>query len=427
MNTENKDLRDTQGSVLIVAIIFATIAALAIGSYIRLAGTEMRLANQQFYGNASLNLAEAGVEEALYAINLSSLGDEGWEATGIAGTLGKYINSIELGRGATGSFRVHVVGAESTAPKIVSEGKVRSGANGRSVRQVEVRLYSRSLFGNGIMANDIIMRGGNIEVNSYSSLAENFELLESSKVASTSLVEESMDLGNANIYGSVATRGWEPRTRPNTLITDGWTDDFDSDLPDVQLPDYDLTYHYYDEIGPGTLGDHGQTRYIQTSSIKLTSDEKLEIHGDVVLIVDNDIDIHGEAGIVIDENASLKVYVEGDVSIGGTGTTGENGIVNKSETPANLQLYGTNLESQSFSLSGNAAWYGTVYAPNGSVILNGGGNAGKFYGAVVAGHVTMNGNTTFYYDVELADLVDGSSFAMGNWRERFGDERYVFE
>ncbi len=421
MKTINKDMREARGSVLIVAIIFATIAALMVGSYIRLAGTEMRLANHQFYGNASLNLAEAGVEEALYAINLSSLVDQDWESTATPGTLQKYRNSIDLGRGATGSFHVRVEGADSDAPRIVSQGNVRSGSNGRSVRQVEVLLYHRSLFDNDLMADRITLNGGNIEINSYSS--ETGEILESAKVASTSLEEESMDLGNATIYGSVATRGWEPKTRPNTTITDGWTDDFNANLPGVKLPDYDGAYHIYDG-GPATLGDAGATYYYRTSDIDLSGnddEDKLRIQGDVVLVVDNDIDIRGQAGILIEDGASLRVYVEGDVSISGTG------VVNESQIPSNFQLYGTNLDSQSFSLSGNAAWYGAVYAPNASVTMNGGGNVGAFYGAVVSDSITMNGGATFFGDTDLRDLVDETSFAMANWRERFGDDRHVFQ
>ena len=420
MSTLHKDLRETRGSVLIVAIIFATVAALSLGSYVRLANTEMRLANHQFYGNASLNLAEAGVEEALYAINLSSLGDENWSSTGLADTLGKYVNSIELGRGATGSYRVHVAGAESNAPMIVSEGDVRSGGNGRNVRQIEVLLYQRSLFGGNDLMGDRITMNGNATVNSYSS--KTGEFLQQAKVASTSLEEGNMDLGNATIYGSVATRGWDPVTRPNSEITEGITNDFQSSLPDVQLPDSDETinWHYTYDGGPGTL-DGGHYKVDDINIAGDGEDNLLRIQGDVVLIVENDIDIKGSAGVLIEDGASLTIYVNGDVSVAGTG------VVNESQTPSQFQLYGTNLESQTFNLSGNAAWYGAVYAPNASITLNGGGNVGAFYGAMIGNDITLNGGAEFIGDADLAELLLDDSFAMANWRELFGNDRYTFD
>ncbi len=408
--------RSKRGSVLIVTTVFATIAALAIGSYIRLAATEMRLANAQFYANASLNLAEAGVEEALYAINLSSPSEEGWVTNGEVDTLIKVVDGIPLGHGGTGGFRVRVSGIASGTPVIVAQGEVLSnGGESQTVRQIEVILDSRSLFANGIMADDIMMRGGNIEVNSMNS--ETGEILGNARVASTSLKEESMDLGNATIHGSVATRGWDPKTRPNSVITGGITDDFNSDLPQIQLPENDLPYYHYDG-GPGVLGDPDVgTMYLRTSDLTLSGDDELRIQGDVVLIVDNDIDITGGAGITIEDGASLKMYVGGDAFIGGTG------MVNESNVPSNLQMYGINPESQSFTLAGNAAWHGALYAPTADVEIRGGGSSGVFYGAVVGSKVTMRGNTTFYYDEKLAELVDGNTFAMANWRELFGADR----
>ncbi len=412
----DRNLQEKRGSVLIVTVVFATIAALGIGSYIRLAGTEMRMAHAQLYSNASLNLAEAGIEEALYAINLSSLAEEGWGGNGEPGALVKSVDGLDLGHGGRGAFRVRVSGLNSQSPVILSEGEVFSGGERRSIRQIEIVLSSRSLFANGIMADRIMMRGGNIEINSINS--ETGEILGNAKVASTSLEESSMDLGNAKIYGSVATRGWDPAMRPNSVITGEITDDFNSDLPAVIMPESDLPYHYYDG-GPGALGDFDVgTLHFWTSNLNLSGGDELRVQGDVVLRVDNDIDITGEARITIEPGASLTIYVDGDVFIGGTG------LVNQSGIPSNLQMYGTNPESQSFALAGTAAWHGALYAPTADVELRGGGGSGVFYGAVVGKEVTLRGGTTFYYDEKLAELAGGTTFAMANWRELFGEDRY---
>src|SRR5690606_25328105 len=69
MNSRPAPFKDTRGSILVVTAMLATIMAVSIASFIKLGNHESRLANMSFYLNNSLNLAEGGVEQALYALN----------------------------------------------------------------------------------------------------------------------------------------------------------------------------------------------------------------------------------------------------------------------------------------------------------------------------------------------------------------------
>lgn len=105
------------------------------------------------------------------------------------------------------------------------------------------------------------------------------------------------------------------------------------------------------------------------------------------------------------------LYVTGNVQIAG------NGFTSSGDTPADLTIYVVG--SGSVSVSGNGAFYGTIYAPDSSVSVGGGA---QIYGAVIADTVTLNGNSgaAIHYDEALGS-GGGSSSATTNlisWTDR---------
>jgi hypothetical protein len=84
---------------------------------------------------------------------------------------------------------------------------------------------------------------------------------------------------------------------------------------------------------------------------------------------------------------------------------------------ANLAYYGLP-SNTSISFSGNAAFTGTIYAPDADIRLNGGGNNNyDFVGSCIGKTVTMNGHFMFHYDEDL--LTDGPSrgYTATHWSE----------
>lgn len=103
----------------------------------------------------------------------------------------------------------------------------------------------------------------------------------------------------------------------------------------------------------------------------------------------------------------VKIYVDGDVNIGG------NGIVNEG-SPPNLVLYATG--DSTVTLSGNSNFYGGIYAPN-SLIKNTGG--GSLYGAVVAEDYQQQGGGSVHFDEAMNDVagLGSESVHVKSWRE----------
>jgi Tfp pilus assembly protein PilX len=59
----------SRGSVLLTALIFALIIAISLVGYLRLTTQSLKLAHRTFFADAAANLAEAGLEEAVWSFN----------------------------------------------------------------------------------------------------------------------------------------------------------------------------------------------------------------------------------------------------------------------------------------------------------------------------------------------------------------------
>lgn len=426
-----------RGGVLLTAIMFAAVGALTIGSFIKLTSHELRLSNIQFYSNESLNLAEAGLEEGLYALN--SLDWREWTVDGQTATLS--VTGIPVGAAVTAEFSARVENRLGE-PTITAEGRINTRSALSSTKQVRITLRKRTYFANGITAREsIVFSGGNAYVDSYlSSLGPYSDLLRRDRgtVASVSVTADAITLGNGHVWGYVFTGGSDPDVRQGTILGEnspaGATvdsnriaRDFSAEFPLPLDPPRGVAVAHYPTIGSGlTLGTPGATdpTVITVGSIKMSED--LNIIGPVIMIVDGNISFSGSGGLNVGfsqlnaENASLRVYAYGDFSISGKG------MGNLTRMPENLAIFGMNTIDQSFSLGGNARWEAAVYAPNGDLKLNGGGNDGHMSGAVVGRNVVINGGSKFHYDEDLIDFTDAFGFAMDTWEELLGANRIEF-
>ncbi|MFB3816677.1 MAG: hypothetical protein ACE147_03335 [Candidatus Methylomirabilales bacterium] len=105
-------------------------------------------------------------------------------------------------------------------------------------------------------------------------------------------------------------------------------------------------------------------------------------------------------------SGQVKIYVTGNVDIGG------NGVIAANNAPPNLLIYGTSTNPTnptapgastctSVSIHGNGSFVGAIYAPNADISLV--GNAAT-YGSLSGNTVTITGNGEFHYDEALGML-----------------------
>jgi len=463
--------------------------AMMAGGYIALTSQSMKMTQRTFYQNTAFNLAESGAEYAIWCMkNTWTMPSSNW--TGDAanktfiGTVASPVFSDT--QGTRGFFKVRITNANSSNPTVIAEGVVVPVRGGSLTKQIRVRLSNGSLFSNGLVAKDRLTLNGGVMDSYHSSTgspgtaAREYDIT----VASTSLVIGDISIGAAaDIYGSVAIaasstnaaafvasisgeiRG--PTTaagqagvveKGSSLIdTNRIAYDFTQDLPDVTVPAVGATTIVSTALPAANsqslivIGDPTgaiTTRY-QLASVNIPNGKTLMIIGPVEFDVATTFTVAGQGALVVLNGSTVistgsgsnavvgvytgvgdaKIYAKGDVSISG------NGSVNAPYKPAALQVYGTLSQAeyaagarQSVTVGGNGNLTAALYAPNGELVMNGGGSSGYIAGAAVGKSVRVNGNGyRFRYDKDLEDLSAANAYKVSGWAELINpSDKYSF-
>lgn len=425
-------------------LLLAAIAAAAAGWLLTRASQEVRLATRSYYLATALNLAEAGIEEAMWAANSAAFTSAyGWaDAAGGGAVVLSRTTGLEVAQGAA-EIHVRVDAPASTNPVVTALGVVRLPGQRDLVKQLRVTLARRAVWANAIVAKGTVtFNGNNVAIDAYDSLVGPWNAatnrLDQATVATTSTSNAGLSVNNADIYGYVATGGGTPVVGPNGSVLGATSPaspkldpsrlrtDFSYNIPDTTAPAgtpvvlADITTNLTLPRAGDTPDANGRYLY-QTGQIDLNN-KTLTISGPVDLVVTSNISVGGGSGAVTLSTATttseLRLYAGGNVTLSGSGA------VNSTGASSRLQLYGTRTQAaaatlgpQQFSLGGNAGFTGLIYAPNADVSLHGGGSSGLFDGAIVARNVTMNGNYAFHYDIRNASIQSERYFRPTAWLE----------
>ena len=434
-----------RGSILIVVISISALMFISMGSFLNLANQQLKTTNKAIFYNACLDLAESGVEDAIWALNFDNFSD--WYLNN--GEYVKKISNFNINSASIAEALV-VIQNPGSAPKVISEGRV-TFANGQEItKQIMIELAPRSMFPNGLTAkNSITFSGGNVAVDAYDSntITLDGNRIDRGTVASQSALNDVISISNASIFGYISTGGSDPDIGPNGKVYGSdriqavevtndanfyidesrITRDFSAYLTDVNIPS-GLTPTAY-PTGSSTLGDpSGATVQVyEITDLQIKSSESLLIEGPTVIIADN-LDIKGE--ILIDQaNGRLQIYLKEDLSVAGNGIVNLPNNPQHSPNPEKLLIYGIGSENsnQTFTMGGNSSLAAGIYAPNADVKLNGGGSSGTMYGSVVANNIKITGNYAFRYDVKLSELDEEQSYRLVSWAElTSNEEKYDF-
>lgn len=452
-------LRGERGSALIVAMIMCAVIGISIVSYINLGRLTMTVSNRALYSNAAMNLAENGLEEAMYSLNKAVVDttyvwtDHYWVATGSGNVNARRklppSGTYTFDQNATGSVRVYVYNYLGTvAPKIVARSTVTlGGAVSRPIEKwVYVQLRKTSKFSNGLVAkNSLRFNGNNASVDSWNSYSDTPATADDVKysvgvrddngsIGSISVAVGAVGVNNADIWGYAATGAGLPSVGSNGLIgpfgtSAGTMDmthvssDFTASFDPVTAPT--SGYTAIAAIGssalPTTLGTAGSTMIYSLPSITGNggATNVLTIEGDVTLILTNTagstaLSLTGNASIAIAPGAKLKIYTAGDIALGGNGVANGGTTAATANNPIDFQIWGTSTTTQNIAVAGNGALSGVIYAPNADVTINGNGDV---MGSVVANNITLTGNALFHYDESLGNYGGGNPYRVSQWKE----------
>ncbi len=369
------------GSVFLLAIVILTVILVLGASLIEKAQTSVYRATVDSRLAKSFHLAEAGIHKALWELNQPSgwLIYPGQDGVSLPGGFVDVAISPEPSQRGVFTDTVTVM---ATGYLPGPNSGQRLPCTVRVITHKDPRYFAYALFGN----DQVTVGNGTVQVmtDSYSSddggygggnVKKNADIGTNSKAAHAVKI-----LPQGEVHGNVSVGAGaefpELCVDNNGLITG-----------DITALD-----------GPNILPN------ITTVPAGVTELGDIWLDGNAELVLDEgtyhmtDLDLFGSAQVVC--NGQVVIYIDNtsdagspDVRIGG------NGIVNTSLDPANLIVYCLQ-DVVSVSISGNAALYGAIYAPNADVVFN----AGEVYGSLIGKTVTMNGaNAHLHYDEALRD------------------------
>ncbi|WP_324726022.1 DUF7305 domain-containing protein [Actomonas aquatica] len=444
-----------RGSLLVVAMLLLAAIGVSLASYLNIGQTNLRISNRAFYANAAINLAETGLEQAMWSINKAVDGApnawNGWSAD--ANNAWRNFTGFDFDANSTGNVRVYVRNHTlGIAPVIVARATITPAQGDPIEKWIRVSLTKRSLFANGLVAKDTLtFSGGNASVDSYDSRLGVYNAslgagannrFPRGSAGSGSVAVNSFTLSNSDIFGyvSIGTADYSGLdVGPNGVVSGNFA--AAAGTIDYSRVTTDFTTNFEDAAAPTTAGysigsinsaftlpraldlpaADGKFYYDVTSiSLSGPSSRILSIAPgrDVVIRITSasgtGVSVGGNASIQVLGSATLELYAASNISIAGRGIANAN-------DPAAFQFWSTRAAgapgSQSVDISGNGQLSAVVYAPNADVSMNGGGVSGSVYGAVVSNTITINGGSEFHYDEALSDMTSGNPFGIANWTE----------
>jgi len=273
MRIEN-GFRSKNGSAIIGAIIIAGIMAALCASYLQSSLTEYKLSRRTFDLSCALNLAEAGLEEGIRAVN-----NDDWSSwTGVSSEgYFKEDTTIAFADGRTGRLRIYVETSGTPMPIVAAEGTVIDSLGNEISRQIRVDLEVSSDTDFSMLSrNNIVLNGNGVTFASYDSRDGAYDRVDSSdivafttedlalnrsdqgSIAALAVTNTAVSVNNGNVLGFAVTGGTDIDVGNNGFVVgfdSGWdvdndgrmdrgenvddtrvTTDFRADMPDVSLP-----------------------------------------------------------------------------------------------------------------------------------------------------------------------------------------------
>ena len=470
--------RSEKGSVLIVTMIFVIVLGLLMVKYLDVAQLSAKISNATYHASAAMNVAETGLEEAIWSINRYTAGNtaafteaEGWTASGTEAT--KTITSdLLLGQNTTGTLKVYIknYNGATNAPKIVSRARLTLPGGISVEKWVEIELVRRSRFASGLVAKKNITFNGNfVNIDSWDSYSDisqtnatpfNTAIAHDHGSIGSVEINSTVSVSNADVWGTASVGGNSLNAitvGPNGCVgpygtaagqMPGASTDFSANLDMEAQPagTSGLVITGDSNIPSSLSSDPTNPTTVVANSLNLQN-SILTVKGYLKLVLSapaltQAINIGGNTGnlVIGGTNASgqpipsgLTIYTSGDIDIGGQGVA--NGYTNGSGTfitgsPLNFTVYGTSTATtpQTIKIAGNGALCAVVYAPNANMTVGGGGSdTNDLFGSYVCNTITMTGHTNFHYDESLARIGGANSYKINYWRELItGSERQPY-
>ncbi len=448
--------RAQRGSVLIVCLLLSAIIGISLVSYLKLSTTSLNLSLRSFYSNSAMNLAETGLERALYCLNQNQVNGlnltsswpaaEGWTTNTTTHIATCTYSGFTLGPNTTGDVKVYVRNFDLTGTVVIVASSSVSLPNGVApIRKfIEVTLARRNMFA-GLVAKNSLRGDSNLKVDSWASTNPSTGAYSpyasglakaTGPIGVVSTGNGALNVGNdATIYGTISTGGGTITKAGTSKLTNvvggtGWNTGLENKaftytFPAIIIPAHSAENTISTNITASTtfprFGDVAASDgkyYYNFSSGKgiVYSSGTMTIKQPVVFIMTahngvNAIYTSSAAtftyGTSAGDNGAFTVYTNGNINF----DSGAHWFQNKA--PVNTAIYGTNPTSQTFVTRGGGTFYGSIIAENATINFDSGTN---IMGAFCCKDMTLLGGVNFHYDESLGQ-IGGGGYKVTKWKE----------
>ena len=443
MTAGGMKLKGERGAALLAALCFATVLALALGSYMTLCYTTLATSNRNVDSAHSQELVETGMEEVLWTLKANSnAGDwSGWSVAGTTAT--KTIsNYASYSNGVTGSITLTVTNyTNTTGTRNVTVTGTTTQADGTvlSSRTATAAAAPAPLFVNalsGTTGNVTFSSAGTVDsydasLGLYTAQTPTYAApVASSATVSTTSPAATVQLVNVQIKGYVASLYSGGPSYSSSAKVIGPTTPVTTriDASRISTSPYQPIFTIKTIAGTGTsldsllgtgtttIGSASDTtpRLYRSTGLNLTGSTKVVVAGPVQLVVSGSFYVGlngGSPSFEIASTGSLEVFVTSDIAIYG------GGINNLTQDPVKLAIYSNNTLTPP-DMNTTTDFYGVIYTPSGDFKV---WSNNAIYGAIIARKVVFSGTSpVIHYDLNLrATVFSGidTPYAISDWRE----------
>jgi hypothetical protein len=409
----------TRGAALFYALLVSVLMLVIVIPFLFSLSSRFRVTEKSYKAVAATNLAEAGLERAIWELNYGDI--TLWNGDPTARTL--TLSSVQAAGGTVvGNIDIEVQNPAGDYPVIISTGTVPWPGGLGYAKRIRARLKHgiKPYFDFGVFTKDGLSMQGNAYIDSYDSTEGPYD--------------PDTRRYNGNV-GTNASEQWDVVLLNNTVVFGDCATGFESDpalvielrnhaqimgetsalpepkpLPSVQPPL--LTQKGAFAVATGdytaTITESGEY-----SSFSLDSNSKVTIVGDIQLYVNGDFWMDSNTIVEIAPGSTLEIYL-------GNGVFNQDSnsqINNLNQDPKSLAILGT-ADFHTLNWRSNSALYGVMYVPDADVLYS--ANADTF-GAIVARYIDQDSQAGIHYDESLATwekygTVD-TKYVLQDWQE----------
>ncbi len=411
-------LHNEEASILIMTLVVSLMLVVFSAGILILVSTDARGTLQTARLDSALNVAEAGVEEALWEFKFGGADFNGWSGDNPKTKTGL----LQTNSGDTvGEYLITVTDPAENNPKIQVTGYTPGQANALAQRtiQVFVEAEKNSDFNMAAFGTESVNFDKEIKTDSYNSTngaygpgnkneRKGHVGTDSTEPGAITLGKENKIYGNViigpgGVPGEVISKPAELEIYPEKAIEE--TDPQPKPAPtgltvksDIAVGDGD-TFTIYED------GEYHSVTLGKKSTLVIDAE-------DAIIYVKEVLNFDKESQVKIPFGKSAKIYLDDVDFILDRAVT----INNESKNPAAFGIYGTPNFTRTIQIKKETEFYGVIHAPNGTIDIN---KEAKIYGALVAKKIVLDQKSAIHFDAALLDIPgDDSTYTMTYWQEK---------